>query len=124
MKISNIFMLLTVYDIIRDGRTLTNTYVAVNLDCNAKQSHYLMEGESETATPAYTLLGASVGSQFKYRGKVVAEVSIIADNLLDKAYQSHLSHLKYAAENLVTGRTGVFNMGRNFIFKVNIPLSF
>ena len=112
------------YDIIRDGRTLTNTYVAVNLDCNAKQSHYLMEGESETATPAYTLLGASVGSQFKYRGKVVAEVSIIADNLLDKAYQSHLSRLKYAAENLATGRTGVFNMGRNFIFKVNIPLSF
>jgi len=35
-----------------------------------------------------------------------------------------LSRLKYAPENLVTGRIGVFNMGRNFTIKFNIPLSF
>lgn len=112
------------YDIIRDGRTLTNTYVALNVNCFAKQSHYLMEGESETATPAYCLLGASIGTQVKHKGKVVANVSIIGDNLLDKAYQSHLSRLKYADENAVTGRTGVFNMGRNITLKLDIPLRF
>lgn len=32
---------------------------------------------------------------------------------MDKAYQNHLNRLKYAPENLLTGRTGVFNMGRN-----------
>ncbi len=112
------------YDIIRDGHTLTNTYVAVNLDCNAKQSHYLMEGDSETETPGYCLLGASVGTQIKYRGRVVANVSIIGDNLLDKAYQSHLSRLKYADVNAVTGRMGVYNMGRNFTFKLDIPITF
>ena len=112
------------YDLIRDGRTLTNTFVAVNIDGFAKQSHYLMEGASETETPGYTLLGASVGTQVKYNGKVIANVSIIADNLLDKAYQSHLSRLKYADINIVTGRTGVFNMGRNFTFKLDIPLNF
>jgi iron complex outermembrane receptor protein len=49
-------------------------------------------------------------------------VSII--NITDVAWQSHLSRLKYAAENLQTGRTGVFNAGRNFSFKINVPLDF
>ena len=40
----------------------------------------------------------------------------------DVAYQNHLSRLKYAAVNNVTGRQGVFNMGRNFSVKVNVPL--
>jgi len=112
------------YDIIRDGHALTNTYAAINIDCNAKQNRYLMEGESETATPAYCLLGASLGTMIKHRGKVVASITIIGDNLLDKAYQSHLSRLKYADVNAVTGRMGVFNMGRNFTFKLDIPLVF
>lgn len=54
----------------------------------------------------------------------IAAVSIIGDNLLDKAYQSHLSRLKYADVNPVTGRMGVFNMGRNVTFKLDIPLTF
>ena len=112
------------YDLIRDGRTLTNTFIAVGLDCFAKQDHYLMEGDSETETPGYTLLNASMGTQIKHKNRVVANVSIIADNLMDKAYQSHMSRLKYADENPVTGRSGVFNMGRNFIFKLDIPLVF
>jgi iron complex outermembrane receptor protein len=43
---------------------------------------------------------------------------ISADNLANVAYQSHLSRLKYAPENLFTGRTGVYNMGRNISLKV------
>ena len=112
------------YDLIRDGHTLTNTFVALHLDCNAKQSHYLMEDDSETATAAYCLLGACAGTQVKRHGKVVATISIIGDNLLDKAYQSHLSRLKYADVNAVTGRMGVFNMGRNFTIKLDVPLTF
>jgi iron complex outermembrane receptor protein len=46
------------------------------------------------------------------------------NNLLDVAYQHHLSRLKYTDMNQLTGRTGVYNMGRNFSVKVNIPLSF
>jgi iron complex outermembrane receptor protein len=45
-------------------------------------------------------------------------------NIGDVAYQNHLSRLKYAAVNNVTGRQGVFNMGRNFSFKLNIPMDF
>jgi iron complex outermembrane receptor protein len=43
---------------------------------------------------------------------------------MDEAYQNHLSRLKYAAVNNATGRAGVYNMGRNFSVKVNVPLSF
>jgi iron complex outermembrane receptor protein len=52
------------------------------------------------------------------------QVSLIAQNITDVAYQNHLSRLKYTAENMATGRMGVFNMGRNFSIKVNVPLVF
>lgn len=44
------------------------------------------------------------------------------DYLLNRAYQNHLSRLKYADPNVITGRRGVYNMGRNVTFKVVIPL--
>jgi iron complex outermembrane receptor protein len=56
--------------------------------------------------------------------KVLFQVSLIAQNLTDVAYQNHLNRLKYTAENMATGRMGVFNMGRNFSIKVNVPLVF
>ena len=111
------------YDLVRDGHTLTNTFVAINIDCNFKQGHYLIEGNSETATPGYALFGASAGTQILRNGNVIATITLVGDNLLDKAYQSHLSRLKYADVNPVTGRMGVFNMGRNFTVKLDIPIS-
>ena len=40
------------------------------------------------------------------------------------AYQNHLSRLKYTDINYVTGRMGVYNMGRNLSVKINVPLEF
>jgi len=79
---------------------------------------------SAASAVAQTVTLSGIVTMVKYRGKVIANVSIIGDNLLDKAYQSHLSRLKYADVNPVTGRMGVFNMGRNFTFKLDIPLVF
>jgi len=110
------------YDVIRDGHTFNNTFVGVGLDCNARQSHCYLAGGTETPTPGYTLFNASAGTDIKVNGRRIATVSIIANNLFNKAYQSHLSRLKYADENIVTGRTGVFNMGRNIAFKLELPL--
>jgi iron complex outermembrane receptor protein len=56
--------------------------------------------------------------------KVFFQVSLIAQNITDVAYQNHLSRLKYSAENVASGRMGVFNMGRNFSLKLNVPLVF
>jgi iron complex outermembrane receptor protein len=44
-------------------------------------------------------------------------LAIQVDNLMDTAFQNHLSRLKYAPENPATGRVGVFNMGRSFNVK-------
>ena len=101
---------------------LNNLYLAAGLDCFLRQSHIYRADGTETPTPAYALLSLSAGTDLQLRGKKVAEFYIIADNLLNHAYQNHLSRLKYADENSFTGRRGVFNMGRNITFKVVVPI--
>ncbi len=101
---------------------LNNLYIAAGLDCYLKQSHIYSADDTETATPGYALLNLSAGTDIQVKGKKKAEFYITADNLLNKAYQNHLSRLKYADENVVTGRRGVYNMGRNITFKVVVPI--
>ena len=67
-------------------------------------------------------MGLSAGTDLVIRGKTRASVRIVVDNLLDVAYQNHLSRLKYADENSVTGRVGVFDMGRNVTLKLTAPI--
>ena len=101
---------------------LNNLYFAVGLDCYMKQSNIYSADDTETETPGYALLSLSAGTDIQVKGKKIAELYITADNLLDKAYQNHLSRLKYTDINVVTGRQGVFNMGRNITFKLVIPI--
>jgi iron complex outermembrane receptor protein len=101
---------------------LNNLYVAVGLDCYLKQTHIYRADATETETPGYALLSLSAGSDIQVKGKKIVELYVTADNLLDTAYQNHLSRLKYADENKVTERRGVYNMGRNITFKVVIPI--
>ena len=101
---------------------LNNLYVAAGLDCYLKQTHIYSADDTETKTPGYALLSLSAGSDIQVKGRKVAELYITADNLLDKAYQNHLSRLKYADVNAATGRRGIFNMGRNITFKIVVPL--
>lgn len=102
-----------------------NAYVSVGIEHNFRQDHYYQPYDTETATPAYTLLNASIGSDILLRGgRKLCELYLIGDNLLDCAYQSHLSRLKYADINTRTGRTGIFNPGRNVTVKVIFPVRF
>ena len=66
----------------------------------------------------------TAGSDLNIHKKKVAELYIAAENLLNKAYQNHLSRLKYCDVNHATGRQGIYNMGRNMVFKVIVPISF
>ena len=102
---------------------LNNLYVAVGLDCYLKQTHIYRADATETETPGYALLSLSAGTDIQLHGNKIAELYVTADNLLDKAYQNHLSRLKYADLNTVTGRSGVYNMGRNITFKVVVPIA-
>ena len=111
------------YELSHHGhKTLNNAYVALGLECNLAQDHYYKVDDTETRTPSYTLLSLSAGTDLNIRKKKVAELYITADNLLNTAYQNHLSRLKYCDVNQATGRQGVYNMGRNIVFKVIVPI--
>ena len=110
------------YDIVRDGKTLNNTFVALEMDHNFRQGRCFTAYDTETPTPAYTLWNLSAGTDFRHNGRRVATVFVFAHNIFDCAYQNHLSRLKYADVNPVTGRRGIFNMGRNIGVKVSVPL--
>lgn len=112
------------YELTHHGKVLNNAYVALGLECFLRQSHYYKADQTETATPSYTLLNFSLGTDLMMGKKKVAELYVTADNLLNRAYQSHLSRLKYTDINEATGRMGVYNMGRNVVMKVVVPLVF
>ena len=103
--------------------SFNNLYVATGLNYYLKQSRIYSTDETETKTPAYALLNFSAGTDIQWKGKKVAELYIIADNVLNKAYQNHLSRLKYADLNTVTDRRGVYNMGRNISIKLVVPIN-
>lgn len=110
------------YDIKGHNRSISGMYAEIEMDCNLRQNHYYAANNTETATPSYTLFNASVGTDIISKGKQIATISLAINNVFDRAYQNHLSRLKYAEINNVTGRQGVFNMGRNIGIKVKIPI--
>ena len=107
-----------------NGLALNNAYVAVSTECYLRQNHVYSADNTETPTPSYTLLNLQAGTDLQVKGRKVAELYITANNLLNRAYQSHLSRLKYTDTNPVTGRQGVYNMGRNITFKLVLPINF
>ncbi|GAB3331395.1 TonB-dependent receptor [Hymenobacter humi] len=109
----------------RQGKRITNPYVRVQLEHNFAQNRFYSAFDTETATPAYTLINAGVGTDLaNARGKTLASLFITANNLFDVGYQSHLSRLKYADYNAANGRRGVFNQGRNVSVRLVVPLAF
>ncbi len=107
------------------GKSLRNLYLSIESDYTFKQNDAFTGYNTETATGDYWLVNASVGSDIvNKKGKTIFSVHVSGMNLGDVAYQNHLSRLKYTDINNVTGRTGVFNMGRNFGVKVNVPMDF
>lgn len=108
----------------KQKKLLKNTYFKIELDRNFKQKNAFTTFNTETPTVSYTLINAGVGADFIHKGKTMISIYVVAANIFDAAYQNHLNRLKYAGENTVTGRTGIYNMGRNFSFKINIPLEF
>jgi len=105
-------------------KTLKNSYIKMDIDNFFEQNDIYSAANTETKTPGYTLLNFGVGTDIVRKQKTVCSLFIALNNATDKAYQSHLSRLKYADENYVTGRIGVYNMGRNISFKLIVPLDF
>jgi len=109
-------------DIKKINALLCNAYVKFDVENYLVQNKYYAAFGTETKTPGYTLLNLGFGTDFIYKKKTFCSLYISANNLADVAYQSHLSRLKYEPENYATGRTGVYNMGRNISFKLIVPI--
>lgn len=106
------------------GPVLRNLYFKAEMDATAKQNRVFTAYNTETRTAGYALFDIGTGSDFNAKNRKLFSLYLSLNNITDVAYQSHLSRLKYADINNVTGRSGVFNMGRNFNVKMNIPLDF
>lgn len=101
-----------------------NLYVSITGDYTFAQDNAFTGYNTETATGSYFLLNAGIGADIASKGKTIMSVHLSGFNLANEAYQNHLSRLKYAPVNNATGRQGVFDMGRNFSIKVEVPLTF
>ena len=101
-------------------------YVKIGMEYYAKQDRAYLADNTETPTPGYTLFDASMGGDvIKKNGKVLCSINVAVSNVFDIAYQSHLSRLKYFEPypNNTTGRSGIYNMGRDISIKLVIPFN-
>ncbi len=99
-------------------------FIKVGLQYYAAQNRAFLFNNTETKTPSYTLLDAGIGAEVKNKkDRTLFTIGIYVSNLTDAAYQSNMSRLKYFDSYPVngSGRSGIFNMGRNWSFKVNVP---
>lgn len=102
---------------------MRNVYAKVGVETNFARNDVFSAYHTETVTPGYSLLNAGIGIDFTNRkSKTLFSLNIAAQNLTDKAYQNHLSRLKYAPVNNFTGRSGIYGMGRNISIMLNVPL--
>jgi iron complex outermembrane receptor protein len=106
-------------------KSMRNCYAKVEGEYFFTQENAYVAYGTETATDSYFLMNAGIGSEFAGGdNKIFCKVYLSVNNLLDTKYQSHLSRLKYAPVNPVTGKQGVFSPGRNVSLRVVVPMEF
>ncbi|MEO6289465.1 MAG: TonB-dependent receptor [Ginsengibacter sp.] len=114
-------------DVKKIGNNLATAFVKVQMEYYARQNRAYLESDTETPTPGYQLFNAGVGADLvNNKGNTILTFNIIANNIFNIAYQSHLNRLKYFEEypGNYTGHDGIYNMGSNISMKVNVPLNF
>jgi iron complex outermembrane receptor protein len=103
---------------------ISGLYLKLGTLISFRQGKYYEAYGTETSTPAWWVLNATIGTDFcRKTGAKLMSVYLMGNNLLDATYQDHLSRLKYAPENPLTGKTGIFNMGRNITLKLIVPIN-
>ncbi|MEJ5963997.1 TonB-dependent receptor [Pedobacter immunditicola] len=100
-------------------------YIKFEANYHADKNRFYALDDTETFTDGYALFSAGLGTGLKNKQqKTFLEVFIQGENLFDTAYQSHLNRLKYFEyfQSSPNGRSGIYNMGRNFSVKVIVPI--
>lgn len=104
---------------------LSRLYIKFEMDYYAAQNRFYALYDTEKATSGYTLFNLGLGSPVRNKkGKTLFECFVQGDNILDKAYQSHLNRLKYFEyySQSPNGKSGIYNIGRNLSIKVIVPI--
>jgi iron complex outermembrane receptor protein len=112
-------------DIHQIGSFINDGYVFVEGDYTFAQNNYFKAFNTETETPSYLLFNAGFGGNIVNKnGNTILKYILSVNNVFDVAYQSNMNRLKYAPENIATGREGIYNPGRNISFKISVPFMF
>ncbi|WP_414845469.1 TonB-dependent receptor [Chryseobacterium sp. IT-36CA2] len=95
------------------SKLISSVTPTAEVEFSAAQNRYMGLDNTETATPDYTLfnIGASVAIHYSENHSAVLQFQV--NNAFDRAYQSHLSRLKYLGN--------IYNMGRNISLKLIVP---
>jgi iron complex outermembrane receptor protein len=90
------------------------------LEYNRAQNRYLKLYQTETYTPAFSLVNLSLGTNFRCGSPKSLQAQVQVNNLFDVAWQSNLSRLKYFEyySHSPDGRSGIYGMGRNICLKL------
>ncbi|MEO5945131.1 MAG: TonB-dependent receptor [Ferruginibacter sp.] len=112
------------YDINCKEHHIINGFIKAQVVYYTIQNRVYLTDNTETVTPGYALFNCGLGTGISNKaGKTMFNVYLMANNLFNVSYYDHLSRLKYFVSDADPLR-GIHNMGRNFSFKVDIPLSF
>lgn len=109
------------------SKHFSSVYFKIAVEYYARQDRVYSADNTETPTSGYTLFNTGMGADILNRkGKVFMQVNILGNNITDVAYQSHLSRLKYFEQypGNPSGKSGIYDMGRNISFKLTFPLDF
>jgi len=111
------------YEIAPNRKKIQLIILTADADYAMAQNRYLGLYNTETPTPAYLLVNTSAHADIPYTKKQKLQLQLQINNVLNTAYQSHLSRLQYfeyykASPN---GHSGIYNMGRNICFKIIMP---
>lgn len=114
------------FDINNKSHHIINGFIKAQFVYYAAQNRVYLANNTETTTPGYTLLNLGLGTGVCSKsGKILFNIYLMANNLLDVSYYDHLSRLKYfVSPTDFTQSNGIHNVGRNFSVKLNVPLVF
>ncbi len=104
----------------------SNIYFKAGFQFYAVQNQFYWAYGTETKTASYSLLDIGTGFDIvSLKGKTFCSIMVSVSNITNEVYQSNMSRLKYLDNypNNSTGRSGIYNMGRNFGFKLILPLN-
>ncbi|MBK7028432.1 MAG: TonB-dependent receptor [Bacteroidales bacterium] len=103
---------------------IDHAYILIGSDYSLSQEKVYEAYGTETITPAWFTMYAGMGLNLLTKSKTtLLSIQVTANNIFNVAYQDHLSRLKYAPENPMNGKTGIYNMGRNIGFKLVFPMT-